>query len=324
MKLIVICGFILSAIISCHLDEMGPVGPAPKVTADDDEACFVVEFDCQPEGVYTLFYSDWRLRVRVDPHEVQATYYVDDHARIEYQATPQQAALARQEGRCGLWSEAFVDTTLPVVLYEGDLKLAYRGLPDHRQLQVAENDTLLRIARVLPDSSILPVRFDSFAIRFYGLVKPPSLGESLFYLPTNLDTVGWSEAGKTDVRPHLINPFCDAECADWNLCPRAEEPEEIQPDFSFSSASAEEPLPEPEPEPTIKLYKTTNPIKTEDGFVEYVYPLASPQGDGRSRLPCYDQVKDILDEQGRYTCGGATAKWICYRTHNQGWEPYCP
>ena len=217
---------VLFAFLSCDL-ESNPVtnfsAPAAKHNPRAiPDTCYAVVWDFQPDVVYSLFYGDYRFQVEQE-QEVWIDHYVEPSARRSYFNDDKRLHYSPKFDRWAemdwsdmdvdsLRTDALTDSTRSVVLYTGIVTPIYRANPGHHQYRVAENDTTYRIARIMPDSSVVPVEFSSYNSRFQNIVPPPSIGEERYFLPVNLDTMAWLDVGAGDIRPFLRPTITEVDC----------------------------------------------------------------------------------------------------------------
>lgn len=184
------------------------------------DTCYAIVWDFVPDVVYSLFYGDYRFQVQED-RMVHIEEYFEPNRYKSYIAGTRhynpkfhnwvELDLSDTDVD-SLRTDALTDSTRNPIIYLSNIKFYYRSLPRHRQYRVAENDTTYRIARIMPDSSVVPVEFSDFNRRFRDIVPPPSIGEELYFLPVNLDTMAWMDAGAGDIRPFLRKVITEVDC----------------------------------------------------------------------------------------------------------------
>ena len=191
---------------------------AGKVHTDD---CHVIVWPCEEQDnpLFTIFHGN--MRFFVNGTSVEFTEYLSDDSKMVYPmhetesfGNRHRATFGFTETQCGLWTSAIEDISLVTRIYEGEVDWNYRGDPQHSQYYVREDEENYKIAKVYEDSTLGYTDFWSFHGR---LNKPPSIGGYQYYLPANLDTMAWGDAGKGDDREFLRSPF---GFADWiSPCP---------------------------------------------------------------------------------------------------------
>ena len=105
------------------------------------DSCLVIEWDCdtsewavREDSVYTVFYGD-SLRFMTQGNFVHVENYIESDRKRVYVASETadiydryRAAFRFTEGKCGLWSNAVVDTSLTIRIYKGDVEIGISGL----------------------------------------------------------------------------------------------------------------------------------------------------------------------------------------------------
>ena len=307
--------------MACSIDELPfePMGdPAAKMTVAED-ACFVIQWDCDPsmwmteaDSVYSVFYQNYRFQTRGSA--VILTEYIDDSSKREYEAHPTLFVLERKrarfqwtdDGKCGLWSDAIRDTTVAVRVFEGDVQWRYRSLPSHTQYAVKEDGVSYKIATVNADTTLRYVDFYSFHNR---LKAPPSLDGQRYYLPINfsqsaLDTLLHIPDNDS---LYIESPFrCedDESCAEWPeaMCPEPEpvvvEEVETRASASVSEAaevSAEQDLPISTQLVRFYLANCANEPGTSEGCMQFRYFFAEHCSGARGKSEhCVRVCEDVL------------------------------
>ena len=218
----------LVALLACDSQpdlSVSPTGMQPAAKHNPraiPDTCYAVVWEFQPDVVYSIFYGDYRFQVEQE-QEVWIDHYVEPDRRRSYFNDDKRLHYSPDYDRWAeidwsdmdvdsLRTDALTDSTRSVVLYAGIVKPIYRSLPGHHQYRVAENDTTYRIAKVRPDSSVVPIEFSYSNRRFHSIVPPPSIGEESYFLPINLDTLAWEDAGRGDVRQHLRPVITEVDC----------------------------------------------------------------------------------------------------------------
>ena len=164
------------AVFACSGIDDNPINsilsPAGKATTDRIEAdsCLVIEWPCDPamwvapeDSVYTIFYEAFRFQTRGTG--VHIDEFLSDHLRLAYDAEETEAlphrykaAFRFTEDTCGLWSNAVTNKDTTIRIYKGDVRLAYRSLPRHKQYQLVEDGETYQIARIHPEGQVDPYR----------------------------------------------------------------------------------------------------------------------------------------------------------------------
>ena len=111
-----------------------------------------------------------------------------------------RAAFRFTDTKCASWSDAIDDTAPVARIYKGDVRLAYRNLPAHKQYQLVEDGESYKIASIKPDGSVAPV--------YYNFE---------YFLPINFDLMAWQDDGSRpiqDDREYLVSPFFAGFCAE--------------------------------------------------------------------------------------------------------------
>ena len=206
LKLLFILSLIAIVVLSCTDDNpisilSLPVGglSAGKALSTDSEACYLIQWDCDPslwiapeDSIFTIFYGD-SLRFQTQGTSVHIEQYVSSSRKLAYYASERefidgryQAAFRFTENRCGLWSSAITDNSLPVYIYKGNVKLVYRWSLN-AQYQVVEADENYKIAFIGSDGKVVSVDFHGLNDRDNS---PPSIGDDRYFLPVNQDAEG--------------------------------------------------------------------------------------------------------------------------------------
>ena len=227
----------LFTVFACSEIDDNPVNsilpPAGKATTDRIEAdsCLVIEWPCDPamwmapeDSVYTIFYEAFRFQTRGTGVHIEEIF--GDNMKRAYDAEETvalrnryKAAFRFTEDTCGLWSNAVTNKDTTIRIYKGDVRLAYRNLPQYKQYRLVEDGEGYRITRFRPEGQVKPIDFSSPFRRGSG---PPSIDGNRYFLPVNFNAMAWEDMGSPaieDDRPYLTDPFCmeDEECIEWEM-----------------------------------------------------------------------------------------------------------
>ena len=239
--------------IGCQLsDPSGPVdGPNKQHQALGKhnpqaipDTCYAIQWDFAPDVMYSIFYAEYRFQTheenRIHIEEYLSNRYKSYFAgERHYSPTYHNwAAINWSESDVdSLQTDALTDSTRNPIIYTGNIKPYYRSLPRYKQYRVIEADTTYQIARILPDSSVVPVDFSSFHYRNEGQ-QPPSIGDHRYFLPVNLDTTAWLDSDRGDIRPFLTQTITEVDCPERPV-EDAGMPDDCDPIITRSSMSTQ-------------------------------------------------------------------------------------
>ena len=238
--------------IGCQLSE--PSGPSSPVDGPNKQhqalakhnpqaipdTCYAIQWDFTPDVMYSIFYANYRFQIHEGDH-IHIEHYISPNRKLSYFAdevhySPEWHRWAELDST-QLRTDTLTDSTRHPIIYIGDIRLYWRNLPRYKQYRVIEADTTYQIARILPDSSVVPIDFSSFHYR-NERQQPPSIGDYRYFLPVNLDTTAWLDSDRGDIRPFLVDDITEVDCPERPV-EDAGMPDDCDPIITRSSMSTQ-------------------------------------------------------------------------------------